>query len=205
MKFLGKTNTSKILAEGLTYQKNKADNNRKLREMLIAEQMNFCAYTEQYFKNLDSVEVEHFNSSKKYNDDYYNYYAALRKPNQYKKDQKYKDKAAAGKSFFGSLFFQKKGAFNSRIEYVDGIYEETDLKDSEAKELIDFLNLNNELLFKDRQNHVSRMKNIFKIAKYDKDNILDYFRKHKEELSFITALEIELDIDLSEFYTKTDT
>ena len=201
MKFLEKTDASIILSEGLTYQKNRSENNKRLRELLIAEQMNFCAYTEQYFKNLDSVEVEHFNSTKKYKDDYYNYYAALRKPNQYKKDYAYKEQAEKEDSFFGSLFFQDKEEFTNRVEYIDGVYEEIDLADKEAAEFIDFLDLNNELLFKDRQNHVNRMGNIFKLANYDNESILNYFRKHQEELSFITALEKELAIDLSEFYT----
>ncbi len=204
MKFFVKTNDSKILTEGLTYQKNNAENNRRLRDVLIEEQSNFCAYTEQYFKNLDSVEVEHFNSTKKYNDDYFNYYAALRKPNQYKKDIEYKLKAENNESFFGSLFFQDNEELNRRIVYVDGTYEEKDLKDLEAYGFIDFIGLNNDLLFNDRQNHLNRLKNIFNAANFNKEDILNYFRKHNEELSFVTALEAELEIDLSEFYNRNE-
>ena len=52
---------------------------------LLLEQSNFCAYTEKYITGLDSVEVEHFNASIKYNDDYFNYYAVIRSANSGKR------------------------------------------------------------------------------------------------------------------------
>lgn len=85
MKFFGKNPDSEILRENLTYQENRSENNRRIKEILIQEQHNFCAYTEKYFEPMDSVEVEHFDSSIKYIDNYFNYYAVLRKPNLYKK------------------------------------------------------------------------------------------------------------------------
>ena len=131
MKFLGKKATSQILQEGLTYQKNRAENNNRLKDLLLKEQYNFCAYTEKYIQELDSSEVEHFNSIIKFADDYYNYYAVIRKANQYKKDEKYKDAV-----FFHSLFFQDNNAFNRRVKYIDGTYEEIDQNDNEVKNLI---------------------------------------------------------------------
>ena len=71
MKFLSKSKTSNILAEKIVY-KPKGDN-RRLREMLAKEQKGFCAYTEKRFEGLDSVDVEHFDKSKKdKGDDYFN-------------------------------------------------------------------------------------------------------------------------------------
>ena len=103
MKFFSKKEDSEILAKGLTYKKNKAEKNANLKELLIKEQFNFCAYTEKYFDELDSVEVEHFDSTKKYFDDYYNYYAVLRKPNLYKKMKSIKMLL-----FFRVYFFKTK-------------------------------------------------------------------------------------------------
>ena len=144
MKFLSKREDSAILKLGLTYNKNASENNRKLNELLLAEQKNFCAYTEKYIGPLDSVEVEHLNSSKKYNDDYYNYYTVLRKANEYKikKDKKY-----VGATFFDSLFFQDDTNFRQRVTYADGIYYELNEEDTEAKELIDFLGFNEAPLY----------------------------------------------------------
>lgn len=197
MKFLSKKEDSEIRIEGLTYQENKAENNRRLKELLLLEQKNFCAYTEKYIQGLDATEVEHFNSALKYADDYYNYYAVVRKANEYKikKDALYRDK-----SFFQNLFFQNLDTFIRRIGYVDGVYEEKEIDDVEAKNFIDFLGFNEHPLFEDRKKHVSRLKSVFEEAGWDKERQLAYFRAHPEELSFITAIEHELGLDLREFY-----
>jgi hypothetical protein len=195
MKFLTKNLQSPIHTEGLTYQKNRGENNAVLRDRLIKEQKYFCAYTEKYIQDLDSVEVEHFDSSKKYQDDYFNYYAVLRKPNLYKKDEKFENHA-----FFQTLFFHDKTAFDERIKYQDGIYYEVDEADLEARDLIDFLGFNHPSLSNARTKHLNRLNNIFK--NFDDDEKLQYFDKHKEELSFITALEIELGLDFSEILIK---
>ena len=195
MKFLSKTERSQILNENLTYQEGKSEHNRKIKELLLTEQKNFCAYSEKYIQELDSSEVEHFNTSLKYSDDYYNYYAVIRKANLYKKDEEYK-----GASFFNSLFFQNSDEFNERIQYVKGgIYEEIKEDDQEAIDLIDFLGFNHPDLYTQRIRHIKRLKKSFEDASYSKEQCLEYFRNHHEELSFITAIENELGLDLSEF------
>ena len=156
MKFLGKKANSKILKENLAYKKGQGKKNKILKKLLLEEQKGFCAYTELYIgnteKSLISAEVEHFNTTLKYKDDYYNYYAVLRGANlsKKKKDAKYKETAKAVKSFFGSLFFQDDKEFQKRIRYTDGDYEEIDENDKEARDLIDFLGLNNPELHKAR-------------------------------------------------------
>lgn len=190
MKFLTKNPQSPINTEGLTYQENKGKNNAILRDRLVKEQKSFCAYTEKYIQDLDSVEVEHFDSSKKYQDDYFNYYAVLRKPNLYKKDEKY-----INHTFFQTLFFHDKTEFERRIQFKEGIYYEVEETDVEARDLIDFLGFNHPSLAHARDNHLNRLKSIFKyLSEYEK---LEYFDKHKEELSFITVLEVELGLDFS--------
>lgn len=194
MKFLSKRSDSTILAQNLTYQKNRPSTNLTLKQLLLEEQKNFCAYTEKYVEELDSVEVEHLNSAKKYNDDYYNYYAVVRVPNLYKKDEAYADA-----SFFESLFFQNAEQFNARIRFIDRMYEEIDESDIEARELIDFLGFNHDSLSRQRNRHVTRLKNRFEEAGYTQEQQLNYFREYPQELSFITAIEHELGLDLSEF------
>ena len=136
MKFLSKNKDSDILAEGLVYQENRAENNKKLLELLIYEQNNFCAYTEKYIEGLDATEVEHFNSAIKYDDDYFNYYAVVRKANLYKKDEKYKNS-----TFFKTLFFQNNEELNTRIKFTNNIYFEINENDNEAKELLVLLGM----------------------------------------------------------------
>jgi len=157
----------------------------------VKEQHNFCAYTEKYLSQLDSVEIEHFNSAIKYSDDYYNYYAVIRKANLYKKDEQYKDA-----SFFSSLFFQRE--FDKRIRYVpeDFVYEEIDQKDVEARDFIDFVGLKHPDLTAERKKHVARLQSIFD-AIPDKEA---YFRTHPNEMSFLSAIEAHFEIDLSNCY-----
>ena len=198
MKFLGKSPDSQILKDGLCYLENRGIDNAKLRSALLAEQKNFCAYTEMYCTELESVEVEHFNQSLKYQDDYYNYYAVIRWANTGKPDGAFK-----GKAFFTSLFFQNREIWNSRIRFIDNTYETTDENDQEASDLILFLRLNHPDLFNRRKKRVERIsKTLLGDARYQNNpiRIIEYFRDHPEELSFITALEIELNLDLSEFW-----
>ncbi|MFN5983947.1 MAG: hypothetical protein ACK479_10835 [Fluviicola sp.] len=196
MKFLSKNSESEILKKKIVYKKN-ADN-QHLLNLLIEEQHNFCAYTDKFFENLESIDVEHFNSSLKETekDDYFNYYAVLHKSNLYKikKDKKYKDV-----SFFETLFFQNKVDLDSRIQYVKGgFYEEVDLDDIEAKEFIDFLGLNDSRLYRDRIVHLGMLKDIISNANFSKEQMLSFFKRNKKLLDFVTAIEVELEIDLEE-------
>ena len=177
----------------MVYKKNNSPNNQKLRKKLLEEQKQFCAYTEKYIEELDSDEVEHFNSTIKYNDNYINYYAVIREANLYKKDEIYKNA-----TFFTSLFFQNKEQFEQRIKFQDNIYIETDKNDQESKDLIDFLGFNNQNLYKQRKRHLNRLKKNFEDANYSKNQYIEYFNEHNEDLSFITAIEKEFDIKLME-------
>lgn len=199
MKFFGKKPGSKILKEGLVYKKNSAASNSKIKEILIGEQFNFCAYTEKYFDNLDSIDVEHFNSYIKGSDDYYNYYAVLHKPNLiFKQDKKYRNSI-----FFQTKFYQDQHQLNKRIRYIKNeyIFEETDKNDQEVIDFIAFLGLNNHDLVTIRRNHCNRLKEIFRLAEYSTDEILKYFEHHKSELNFVTVLENELGVDLTNIYS----
>ncbi|PDS27163.1 hypothetical protein [Flavobacterium branchiophilum] len=196
MKFFSKNHLSEIVCKGLVYKKSNPKNNAIIRTILIQEQHNFCAYTEKYFKDLDSVVVEHFDSSKKYQDDYYNYYAVLSKPNLYKKDEKYRNNR-----FFETKFYQNSEELNNRIQYIKGefIFETKDENDQEAIDFIAFLGLNHPSLYNQRKKHWERIAAIFE--NFDATFYLTYFKKHPEELSFITVIENEMNLNLDSFHT----
>jgi hypothetical protein len=196
MKFLTKKATSLVLQTNLVYQTN-ADHNKRIKEILLAEQCNFCAYTEKYIEGLDSSDLEHYNSTLKYNDNYYNYYATLHSSNLYKKDEDY-----LNHPILTDLFFQDSVQFNSRIRYVsNGGYEEVDSNDQRAIDLIDFLGFNHPTLYEHRAKHISRLRTNFSDGGYSNARIINYFKTHPQDLSFITAIEVEFGIDLSEFYS----
>ncbi|TAD81408.1 MAG: hypothetical protein EAY75_17850 [Bacteroidetes bacterium] len=181
MPFLTKKSTSKILLANLCYREGAGEANGRLKELLADEQFGFCAYTEKGLEPLDSVEVEHFEAGIKYNDNYYNYYAVVRWANQGKLDARFKDKP-----FFTDTFYRTYDGFKKRIGFANNVFYEIDPADSNARDLIDFLRLNNDELCKQRHNYVNRMKELFNddLAKME-----SYFRSNRTELNFATALD----------------
>lgn len=195
MRFLAKSSASPLAQSGLVYREGATKENKELKKRLLAEQRNFCAYTERYVKKTDATDLEHFDSSIKYQDNYFNYYAVLVWANRGKQDRSF-----AGNPFFTSRFFQDREQWEKRIRYIDFQYEAIDPADQEAEDLIAFLRLNHSDLCSDRRNSIQETVELFSEAGFDSAQILDWFRKHPESLDFITGLEVALDLDLSEFW-----
>lgn len=65
MRYLRKSNKSRILAENWHYKRKK--DRTKIRSKLLKEQHNFCAYSEYYIQRrpIDADEIEHFDETKK--------------------------------------------------------------------------------------------------------------------------------------------
>lgn len=189
MKFLSKYSDSKILSRNLRYS-DSVYRNRKLKTELLREQKGFCAYTEKYIEELDSVDIDHFNASLKNTskDDYYNYYAVLHSVNIRKKDEKYKNA-----SFHSSLFFQNKSEFDTRITVSDLLYFAVNSEDTEAKEFIDFLSLNSHALFEARKKHISFLIDLSKCL--SQEEFWSIFKSNKNCLSYVSMLEREFDME----------
>ncbi len=164
--------------------------NRTLRAALLDAQRGYCAYTEKRVDALDTCAVEHFDPRKKGDDDWFNWYATLQSANQRKRRH---DRALANAPFFESRFFQKvEGA--ARIRYVRGrgLYKAVDPADVEARELIEYLGLNDPTLHDVRRRHVKRVRDT--LARIAQSEWIEWFREHPEDLSFITAIEVELEL-----------
>jgi hypothetical protein len=188
MKFLSKNPSSPIYTQGTVYGHDSLKN-RALRNALLKEQYGFCAYTERMVAPTDTVEVEHFNPAIKYHDDYFNYYAVLPWANRSK----------LRKTYDGSLFFQNIHELQNRISYQDEEYHPSEENDLEARELIRFLGFNEEELWVQRKDHIGRLNVILEcLCDSDKDQFYAYLAKHRQELSFPTAIEAEFNIDLTD-------
>lgn len=200
MKFLTKTPDSRILVEALVYQPK--GHNDRLLGLLCNEQRGYCAYTERRFSANDTCAVEHFDPTLKNTpqDDYYNYYATLQSANQ-RKRRKERRPEAANWSWRspGVKFFQVPSALEQRIRYVPQgcFYEEIDAGDVEARALIDYLGLNDNVIVEERQNHVKLLRRIFNNhTEWPEQQQLEFLKAHPEMLSFPTALAAGLQLDL---------
>lgn len=176
--------------------------NEALLAGLLQEQKGFCAYTEKRVSGLDTRAVEHFDRSLKGTDEdgYHNVYGTLQSSNQWKRR---KERRYQGASFFNSRFFQLPGDSRLSFSVEDMAYEPTDPADGEARDLIDYLGLNSEELVKARRRHVESLQERFFDAGWrSPDQQLRWFEGHPEDLSFITALEGAMQLDLAQLLSR---
>lgn len=139
-------------AKTLQYSKNNAHHNRKIKDILLAEQKNICAYTESYVAREDGCDVDHFNPELKATDDdgYDNYFAV--------KSQWNKEKSSTAKWMkFQPILHPTDDTFESRIHFhpPDARYF-ADVRDVAANNLINFLNLNDPDLKRQRHLYLER-------------------------------------------------
>ena len=182
MKRIIKNNKSEIVSKNIIYKKG---NNLRLRKILLKEQKNFCAYTEEYIGNNDAVDVEHFNPNLKYsvNDSYTNWFMVKHKPNNLKR-----------KNWIEPILHPTDEKFEERLIYYEGIFI---AKDIETENLISLLNLNDEIFAKQRQKFIERIKERI----LEKDiSIKSYFeekiKKEVESIKYLRAIQEEFKIDI---------
>lgn len=189
MRFLRKNNKSIILSETLSYD-NKSQRPR-IKKLLKKEQLNFCAYSERHIKHTDEVHIEHFDGRIKETkkDSYFNWYAVLSWLNSHK-PKKLDER-------FLPLLSPFTKNLHERIQYQNGIFSPVKNTDIEAKNLIKYLGFNKYELTLDRKKHINRIKELRALCGDDQKLFIEQLSKHKENLSFITALEIELNLNLS--------
>ena len=186
MKFLKKNNRSKITEEGLAYRN--PNHRNRIRQILIEEQKGFCAYSERCLNSTDSTHIEHFDPRLKNTDtdNYENWYAVLAWMNEHKPkkiDQ------------FLPILFPGSENLKEKIEYCDGKFIPIDSTDIESNHLIEFLGFNKYELYQDRLRHISRIRAIKEMCD-SSEEFVEILSSDKSYLSFITALEAELKIEL---------
>ena len=161
----------------------------KICKALIKEQQGYCAYSERYILPIHASEIEHFDDSKKKtsNDDYWNWYAVLRKMNQIKIGKKIKD--------YLPILDPQDPQLTQRICYKAGQFQTVQPGDTEAQNLINFLGWNDPTLARERDGFINRRKkDRARFFSNDPQGFIDYLKEEPDNLSFITALEAELGI-----------
>lgn len=186
MKFLFKRADSEIVRRNLKYSK--ASERKEIQRILREEQNGFCAYTEIYFRNTETVHIEHFypkTENPKKEDDYFNLYLVIGWINERK---------AKKIAPFLPITNPYEENLSEKMEYEDGVFSG---KDKETQNLIDFLGLNLPELVQDRQKHIANILEVKESCGEDLEFFFEVFTKDKYNLSFLTALEYELGLNLS--------
>jgi hypothetical protein len=168
----------------------------KIREILLrTEQKDFCAYTERFVKYTDSAHVEHFFPKKEYPnkiDDYYNWYVVIGWINE---NRPKKLTTKNGKTFL-PIIMPYSEDFSERITYENEQFVPVDKKDEEVDNLIKFLSLNHFMLCKDRNAHIDYIRTLKSFFSKEEE-FIEVLKSDKDNLSFATALQHELGIDVS--------
>ena len=184
MKRIFKNTDSEVILNNIKYKKG---DNKKLASILLKEQKNFCAYTEEYIGINDAADIEHFNPNQKYleTDSYQNWFVVKHKPNNLKRT-----------NWIEPILHPTSQDFEQRLIYFDGYFLHQP-EDIETKNLIDLLNLNNEIFVKNRKKYIERRKERIK-----ENNIpaKDYFQEKIDSeidcIKYLRAIQEEFNIDI---------
>ena len=184
MKRIIKNSDSEVILNDIKYKKG---DNSILGKILLKEQKNFCAYTEEYIGVNDAVDIEHFNPNLKYSniDSYENWYMVKHKPNNLKRS-----------TWIEPILYPLDEHFESRLIYSDGYFLH-DPEDIEAKNLIDLLNLNDEIFVKNRKRFINRRKERISEKQI---SVYEYFTEkienEIESLKYLRTIQEEFNIDI---------
>lgn len=188
MRYLKKDPQSPLIGSKLSYDRR--SDRPKIRARLLLEQRGFCAYSERFIKATDETHIEHFdprlkNSSE---DNYFNWYVVL----PWFNSRKSKNIAP-----FLPILSPFSPDIVERIYYQKetGVFQAIDPTDVEAKNLIRFLKWDCNEFAEDCLKHVSRIRELRERCG-DDDLFYLKLKSDKDNLSFATALEVELGIDV---------
>lgn len=186
MKRIVKNLSPEIIQNKLIYKKG---SNKELSSILLREQKNFCAYTEEYIGINDAADIEHFNPNLKYseNDSYNNWFMVKHKPNNIKRSKWIED-----------VLHPTEEDFEKRLIYYDGsfIHHPEDLQ---TKNLIELLNLNDEIFVKNRKKYIQRRKEMIKLREFtgrEKEYFQDLINSELESIKYLRAIQEEFNIDI---------
>lgn len=184
MKRIIKNPDSEIIKQKITYKKSE---NTDLRSILLIEQKNFCAYTEEYIGYNDAVDIEHFNPNLKHTDkdSYQNWFMVKHKPNNLKRT-----------NWIEPILHPTAEDFETRLIYFDGyfIHQPADI---ETKNLIDLLNLNDEIFVKNRKKFIERRKDrINELNISANDYFQEKINSEVDSIKYLRAIQEEFNINI---------
>jgi hypothetical protein len=184
MRRIIKNPDSEIVLKNIRY---KIGDNKKLSKLLLKEQKNFCAYTEEYIGINDASDIEHFNPNLKFTDDdcYENWFMVKHKPNSIKSTK-----------WLQPILHPTDENFEQKLIYSDGCFL-CHPDDIATQNIIDLLDLNNLIFVRFRQKFIKRRKERIHERGV---SIQDYFKEkienEIESIKFLRAIQEEFKIDI---------
>ncbi len=178
MKRITKSIKSRIVEQRLQYPKDK----QSIRMILEEEQSYFCAYTEEPLTATTSIDVEHFDPTRKYTmqEDYNNWFAVIHKWNQKKGSTKRWNK-------FQPILHPTAADLEQRV-FLRGVYYElADIQDIEAENLRKLICLNEPTLVKKRQSYLLQLKTYEQ--KHGRDALFEMLLDCKDFIKYPTLIE----------------
>ena len=184
---------SEIITQNLKYIEGNSANNKKIAVILSKEQKSFCAYTDEVTTRTDANDIEHFNPTLKGtpNDNYYNWFLVKHLWN--------KEKASKWDKFQPVLNPNQED-FEDRVIYESGDYIAKSESDTEAKNLIALLKLDDAALADNRKRYIKRKRD--EMAAYNQ-NAEIFFKNLSEanptQVSYPRAIREEFGIDILQY------
>lgn len=181
-----------ILIEKLNYISNNANNNKKIVEILLAEQKMFCAYTDEYISRTDAKDIEHFNPNLKDTDEdnYENWFVVK---HQWNKEKSYKWEK------FQPILHPTAIDFEDRIIYLMGDYVVKSEDDVEAKNLSDLLKLDDIHLANNRKKYIARKRDEIALDGNGENHFfITLFNADPCQIKYPRAIKEEFGIDILE-------
>lgn len=179
MRFATNRPDSKILAEGLVYKPN--GRNRRLCNLLLEEQHQFCAYTERFAEPDHCMNVEHFDDRIKGEpeDGYTNWFAAYQRVNLRK----------PGLASFGKPVCSPADVTPDRYIYRDHEFHPAEESDFKLANLIELLRLNEREFVQARQQHLAFVRDLAESCGMTREAFFEFVEGRPKLLSYVSALE----------------
>lgn len=191
-------NNSKIITDALQYNCRRGANNSVLGNILLKEQKNFCAYSEEFIDPIsDANDIEHFNPNLKCSDydSYSNWFKVKNKVNFRKrlKELEFKKKNIS----FDDILQPCENDFEEKLIYIVGEYRFEESSDIKVKNLIDLLELNIPEKIEQRRNFIIRKRkeiDSFGVSPEDFFSIL--IEEDIKQVSYLRVIQEEFEIDI---------
>ncbi|PWV54038.1 hypothetical protein [Chitinophaga sp. S165] len=180
---------STIIVDGLSYIPKNSANNKKIEAVLLQEQKNYCAYTDEYMGRPDAKDIEHFNPTLKntQQDSYFNWYVV--------KHQWNKEKGSKWANF-QPVLHPDSVDFEDRVLYYKGDYIAKS-NDIEASNLIKLLKLDDQVLADRRKRYIKNTRTLISIYGADEHSFFnDLIGRDPEQIHYPRAIKEEFKVDI---------